>query len=486
MRELPQVRIIHLSDIHFGASHICCPPDSSGSSTGIPFLEHLIAQDLSDASWADALWATSEEDRPITPLFVAVSGDLTQGAEPAEFQQANAFFKYLSERPLLDTVIPLKHLFVVAGNHDVRFDEKLAETRFQAYCTFYNKLFSGTRPYIQPHEAASLTQLHCRSDEKLLVAEINSCLYVEKDTKDESRGQIDLAAIAKLRRELGFLQNDTKGFIKVALVHHHPVLLPSLVEPGRGYDALLNAGSMLRLLKDNGFHLILHGHKHYPQVFTFDPESAWSSEENISQLIVVGGSCGSCGLPVGTKSSNTYNVITVKWDPDAMHARTQVITRGLIRTGDDGVLDPDEWKWDTLRVFDRTLGPYNTIPIPSVGRLLQPHLLPDGDEDRRSDQYRSLRFNMPVAEVMPSLMPGQAYEVRVWLEPHKQRHKEFPIKVTWSGGPKFKREVCGSSSAPHFCGNFHYWGPMLVQAKLEFADGENAYGYVYARFPEAK
>jgi 3',5'-cyclic AMP phosphodiesterase CpdA len=486
MRELPQVRIIHLSDIHFGASHICCPQDPSGSSEGIPLLEHLIEQDLSDAFWADSLWATSKKDRPSTPLFVAVTGDLTQGAEPGEFQRAHAFFKYLAESPLLDSVIPLKHLFVVPGNHDVRFGEKLAETRFQAYCTFYNKLFSGIRPFVQPHEAPNLTQLHCQREEKLLVAEINSCLYVEKDTKDESRGQIDLAAIAKLRRELGDLQDETKGFIKVALFHHHPILLPSLVEPGRGYDALVNAGSLLRLLKENGFHLILHGHKHYPQVFTFDPESAWSSEENIPQLIVVGGSCGSCGLPAGTKSGNTYNVITVKWDPDAMHARVQVITRGLVRTSDDGQLDPDEWKWATLRVFDRTLGPYNTVPIPHVGLLLERPTRSDDDEERRSDHYQSLRFNMPVAEVTPSLLPGQAYEVRVWLEPHKKRHKEFPIKVTWSGGPLFRRQVYDSTAAPNFCSYFHYWDSMLVQAELEFADGGKAYGHVYARFPEAK
>jgi hypothetical protein len=31
----------------------------------------------------------------------------------------------------------------------------------------------------------------------------------------------------------------------------------------------------------------------------------------------------------------------------------------------------------------------------------------------------------------------------------------------------------------------HYYGPMLVQAKLEFPDKQVAYGYVYARMPTA-
>ncbi len=486
MRELPQIRIIHLSDIHFGSSHICSPPDPSASSAGVPLLEDLIEGDLADAFWADSMWATSKEDRPTTPLFLAVTGDFTQEAMSDEFHRAHKFLEHLTTRRLLDTSISPKHLFLVPGNHDVLYNEKVAETRFQPYCTFYNKLLSRHRPLVQPHEAANLTQLHCCLEERLLVAEINSCLHVEKETEEESRGQIDLAAIAKLRRDLADAQHETKDFIKIALVHHHPVLLPSLVEPGRGYDAVVNAGSLLRLLRDNGFHLILHGHKHYPQVFTFDPDSAWSSEETTPQLIVVGGSCGSQGLPPGNRSSNTYNVITVKWDPNARHARTQVITRGLVRTGDEGSLDPDEWKWKTLRVFDRTLGPHNTVPVPSFGCLLTFPDTRDEDEERRSQCYQALRFNMPVAEVMPSLMPGQAYEARVWLEPHKQRHNEFPKSVTWSAGPHFKRKVCDSAAAPNFCAYFHYWGPMLVQAELEFADGEKACGYVYARFPEAK
>jgi hypothetical protein len=89
---------------------------------------------------------------------------------------------------------------------------------------------------------------------------------------------------------------------------------------------------------------------------------------------------------------------------------------------------------------------------------------------------------MPVAEVIPSLMPGQGYEVRAWLVQHKY-HSEFPVKVTWSAGPEFDRKVFEQDAGPDYCVSFHYWGAMLVQAQMHFADGKTALAHVYARLP---
>ena len=483
---LPQIRIIHLSDIHFGFKHNCMPPDPTGSPEGVPLLEELLAEDLKDPDWAYSLWATSKQDNLATPLFLAVTGDLTESANPNEFKRAHDFISMLSTHSLIDTTISLDNLFIVPGNHDVDFKKQSAEERFQSYCTFYNKLLSNNRNIVQPHESQELTQVHIRPDSRLAVIEINSCQYVEKETYDESRGQVDLISIAKLRKELDNLKKETDRFIKVALIHHHPILIPTLVDPARGYDAVLNSGSLLKLLREQGVHLILHGHKHYPQVFSYDPESAWSNISGIPQLVIAGGSCGSRALPDGTMCCNTYNIITVKWSPEANYARIQVITRGLKRVGKDGPLDPDQWTWHTLRIFDRTLGPFKTVPEPSFGKRLPHPERSDENEKIRSDYYNHLRFNLPVVEILPSLLPDQAYEARVWLEPFKKRHKEYPVKVTWSAGPWFEKKLCHQSDSLDFCAYFHYWGPMVVQAELEFNDGQKSYGHVYARFPESK
>jgi len=49
----------------------------------------------------------------------------------------------------------------------------------------------------------------------------------------------------------------------------------------------------------------------------------------------------------------------------------------------------------------------------------------------------------------------------------------------------FDRKVLDVEAVPDFAVSFHYWGPMLIQAELEFSHGEKARAYVYARLPDS-
>jgi len=486
MQGLPQLRILHVSDIHFGKNHICNPADPTASRSGIPSLASLIRGDLKSVDWESSVWAIQQEGLEPTPLLIAATGDLTQKADPSEFDEACEFLRNLQVHSVLGTQIEPRHLFVVPGNHDVVFDRPEPEHRFQPYCGFYNKLFKSLQPeqrgFARPEDAVSLTQVHAFPESQFLVAEINSCYYVQSETIDESRGQVSADAIASLRRQLE--QHVDKQWIKIALVHHHPVLLPTFVEAGRGYDSIVNGYSLLCLLREHGFQLILHGHKHHPQVFSYDPESAWAPPDTaVSQLIVAGGSCGSSALPEGSQKCNTYNLITVKWNPEANQARVQVVTRGLKRMGPDRPLDPDQWSWETIRTFDKLLSTFEHLPVPRAATRVP--FSSDAAEQERDSTYQDLRLNMPVAEVLPSLLPGQAYEARAWLVQHRH-HSEFPTRVIWSAGQMFERKVCEREAAPEFCAAFHYWGPMLLQAELQFADGHKARAYLYARLPDSR
>lgn len=87
----PEIRILHISDLHFGK----------------PFLQHV----------ADAVVASAEQ---IQPDVLVVSGDLTQRAKQDEFRAARA---YLDRFPSLPIV-------VIPGNHDVplfRIGERLTK-----------------------------------------------------------------------------------------------------------------------------------------------------------------------------------------------------------------------------------------------------------------------------------------------------------------------------------------------------------------------
>lgn len=371
-----QAILIHLSDLHFGDSHICNPFDQCSSDHGIPKLVDLISEDLHEKKWVNTVWSTYGEEISKLPVLICATGDYTQSAKHGEFDKAYSFFSGLLSKRILGRELKEENLFIVPGNHDVIFSEKDPDRRFQPYCSFYNKFYEKSighsRKVAFAHDANELSQLHIIHELGIVMLELNTCLYTEKDTVDESRGQIDFNVISRIRRDFEAIKSDEiDEYIKIVLMHHHPVLLPMFLEAGRNYDAVINGNSLLRLLKDFGFHLILHGHKHFPQIFTYGPFQAWSSTTKPSQLIVAGGSCGSQNLPPGTESCPTYNIISVKWHKGAQQARIEVITRGLNRMGSDGPLDPDQWSWKTCCETDRSLTSYSIIPAPGPGQLRQ-------------------------------------------------------------------------------------------------------------------
>jgi len=229
-RGFPQLRIVHLSDLHFGKKHICNPPDPSGSAKGIPTLEQRLLDDLTADDWAGPALAQSSMGELEIPLVLAITGDLTQTADQKEFDKAADLIESLLSKPVLGTRIGLKDVFIIPGNHDVIYSNQLPEHRFPFYCNMYNRVFESLQPnsriFARPGRAIDLNQVHAFPESRFMIAEINSCFYVEKETEDESRGQVDHEAIALLRRLLDKHRKDSKQWIKVALVHHHPVLMP--------------------------------------------------------------------------------------------------------------------------------------------------------------------------------------------------------------------------------------------------------------------
>jgi 3',5'-cyclic AMP phosphodiesterase CpdA len=481
---MPQIGIIHLSDIHFGKRHRFWSEMTPGGDRGVA--KGRVS--LLDSLRAD--WETAEVKEVIghdgkCPVVIAVSGDLAEECRSEEFDNALVFLEGLTVTPISGKRIPKENIFAVPGNHDVIYSEPKLAARWPLYCALYQRFFGRTS---NAHEAEGLSRVFNRADDLgLIFAELNSCAYVEKDTPDESRGQIDEESIRRLQDELKAVSGDTlRRSIRVAMIHHHPVLLPALAEPRRGYDSVIRGGELLTALRDFGFHLILHGHKHVPYTFSYDPTCAWTSETVPSMLIVAGGSAGSSVLPHGN-TYNTYNLIVVKWDDSTAEARVKVVTRGLsIYDQHNRPLNAGYWKWKTLRVLDRVLGPRHDVspPGPSEWVMFDPATEAKLEEQRHA-QYAHLRMNMPVVEVRPSLDPTQAYEAQVQIVPHRYRGKEdIPDRVVWSAGPKFQElAICRRENNPNFSAVFSYWGNALIQASLHFTDGTSSVGYVYAWLP---
>ena len=470
-----QVSVVHLSDIHFdacGRAHRFHPVITP---SGDPATED------SFPSLADALKADLKGPRRGHPVVVAITGDLTEKAKPEEFSAAERLIRELTSTPILGVPLSSRDVFVVPGNHDVVWDST-GPSRWDPYCAFRRSVFGDRSNSAAPD---GLTRVHDRSqDLGLVVAEVNSCAFVQKKTKDAQRGRISTAALKELDASLSAING--RGAIRIALMHHHPVLLPAFGEPDRGYDSIILAGHLLSILRKHRFQLVLHGHKHLPYTFSYDASCPWSGTAP-PMLILAGGSAGAKELPSELQAAtNTYNEITIKWHPSAGEGRVRVDTRKLVAFDDHGAqLLPQDWRWAKLRT---TYHPLRFRPqVPRAGRTERVQFDEGAgvaSEKKRLEVCTNLRGNMPVAEITPSMDSGQGYDARLWIEPHNRTRKtDVPVEVVWSCGPKFRLARCNGRDNPSFAVTISYYGPMLVQARMRFADGFRAAGYVYVRMP---
>jgi 3',5'-cyclic AMP phosphodiesterase CpdA len=502
-----QLTIIHMTDLHFGANHSFNPPDG-GAAANRPKLADSILNDLQRGKFAVSsefryLFDSGPSDGKAPPLprvIVAVTGDFNEKCLEPEFVQARAFLSSFENASVFNSKITSDDIFMVPGNHDLKYADDAIEDRWAKYSLFYQdhdrRRTHFTRPvskaFFDPREPDKLSRVIDQSSRGLIVIEINSSAYVQKGTQDERRGQIDDVAIDRIEAELKKIPRVRRqSAIKIALVHHHPVVLPALAEAERGYDGILGSQLLLDLLKRYGFHVLLHGHKHNPHTFSYDAVCAWTKDEVQPLLIVAGGSAGSAGLPDAKSATNTYNLISIKWHPGISQARIHVETRGLVRENAKGQgLPGPQWHWATLRLDDRVLSASRKAPRrKSTDRSWD--ATDQKYADLRSEVLRDTRRNFPAIEIFPSLNPTQGYEARVWIEGQfdneGQPHNEYqrPVKVEWSAAPRYFKKiyVCRGDSDPDFSARFSYYGPTLLQARMFWDDGHEAQAYIYARYP---
>ena len=167
-----------------------------------------------------------------------------------------------------------------------------------------------------------------------------------------------------------------------------------------------------------------------------------------------------------------------------------VETRSLeVFNAEGQLMLPQRWQWQHRRTIDRVLRRRPRATSASLAKTMPFHRGEAGcGEGERLDVYAKWRGNMPVLSIVPSTVEGQEYEVVVKIAPHKRRDDDVPVSVVWSAGPNFPLVRCEHSSNPEFSARLHYYGGMLVQARMSFAkegrDGSKVSdAYVYAPFP---
>ena len=470
MRGGQSLRIIHLSDLHFGKKHrFGGETTATGdyvAGAGYPTLAESIRADLANV------------DHEI-PQIVCLTGDFTETALPAQFREAQRFYQALCDGA--DRIGPGA---VVPGNHDVDWTQDRREDRMDSWRVFFGDIRGNYASWASA-QRDTLVRTDLVESHGVIIAEINSCGWVKQLTEESHRGRVDPFALKHSETQLEALDaHVVRSCIKVALVHHHPILIPDLAEPGRGYDAIHGAGHLLTILRRYGFHLLLHGHKHNPFTFTEDSLSAQQTERHDYPLFVVcGGSVASTELPDDRSPVNCYNRIEIKWLPDANQYRCRVETRALVRTTPGGAMQlPIDWTWRELSRDDRSFRPERSIS--GSDRQLW-RSWGDHDVDTpRIEQYQRTRGVFPTVAVRPSLTPGQAHEALIELRNHPTPNDVERIdieSVRWAAGQRHGVYELQKDKGPRFRAAFDYYGPMLIQGSVTWVDGHKADLFIYAQ-----
>lgn len=264
------------------------------------------------------------------PDLVVVSGDVTQGAEPDEYEEAADMLRSLLDHLGLD---PGKHLLVVPGNHDVHWptaedafrprksrpslppelvvdrdglylcvtDEAAYQSRFKHFRSFYRELIGGEYPSMR---SDAYTLLTADGDVEVALAGFSSC-----DLNDSFRrhGSINVSAITAASEALS--QYSTA--IKIAVWHHD---LNWRQETDR--EDFLSPDS-LRYLGQAGFNLGLCGHTHRGGLHDLKMFG-----ETAFPLVAAGSLCAS-RRERGDSVPRLYNVISVSRDQARVFVRSK-------------------------------------------------------------------------------------------------------------------------------------------------------------------
>jgi tetratricopeptide (TPR) repeat protein len=312
--------IVHLSDIHFGGR-----TDKDGSVQRMHrFFDGDYSQSLAKHLLAELVRPTGRFRLVGKPVSIVASGDLAYTATKEEFEEALVLFRILRDELKLK---PEQFIFC-PGNHDVDWAQSAIDksTRFDRYLAFLRNFYGeplfrelyplitwdfsvdGTRP-----RPSDLVSTYFNREQGVLFASFNSCVY---ETEQHHYGFISLSQQQNIADLLDKL-NVSSDVVRVAVVHHHVHPYPDFInlvgKDGHWVDmsTIRDGGLFERFLEKHNFDLVLHGHKHKPQLRETVVRDRHSHDQ-IKPLIVCGaGSCGVAESELEHSTGNQFQVLEV-------------------------------------------------------------------------------------------------------------------------------------------------------------------------------
>jgi predicted phosphodiesterase len=283
-------KILHLSDLHFGADF------------GFPFKREGDRHPISE------MLRRGLKDFKEEIGMVIVSGDLTTKGNTDELQGlALRFLNDLVSQIGLDK----EFVAIVPGNHDYKLDHwKPQNYEHQLPFSNFMKLFYGPSPFQVP----SMRRFRLPDGRTLQLLMMDSVKLRSKELSNY--GFIEWEAYEDLLDATG----REEGILRIAVVHHHLVPAPreEWVDPEyprAGLSFTLDSGAVVEGLQAHGFRIVLHGHQHVPGVVKIARGSMQNCGSDLVGLdrelfVVAGGSAGAGpGRLTDAMRDNCFNIL---------------------------------------------------------------------------------------------------------------------------------------------------------------------------------
>jgi 3',5'-cyclic AMP phosphodiesterase CpdA len=310
---LNKIRIALISDLHIGREAVSvdlCPHQIDPSKE--VGMEREFLRKLETFLASDEF----KKDGPIDAL--CVTGDISDRADPIEFILADKILKQLADALNLS----LDSIFFVPGNHDVHWPVmKLDPASFWAnyrYEPLLQKDLLFRQRLTAAHDGAFHESPHYAiwKTSGCLIVGINSAAFDDPKPADgKHHGLINQDTLEKLENALVNIPYEPNQ-LRVCLLHHHPINYSDFQPEYADFSAATNAGNLFNLLSAHNFDLMMHGHKHVPQL------NHWPAANNGHPMTILG--AGSLSAQISTEwcglAQNQFHVIEVVGRDPKNHA----------------------------------------------------------------------------------------------------------------------------------------------------------------------
>lgn len=263
-------RIALISDIHFG--QFSCTAEFS-----VPG-EKIKDETTGGESLKESMVSILKEENI---EYLCIAGDLTSLGSPQEF--------IYCERMILDIAnqlgIQKDNILLGLGNHDIdwniselynQFDKADPDFPLELIKEKYRKVAAGASlinldSISAPSKVGPAPFSGIIENENFVMFVLNTgwCCTKEEASKP---GKLDTEQLKWFDKEAAKYRDIEKW--KIVLMHHHPFNYNYHI-PCSDHSTLEEGSNFLDIAGKNGFHLVIHGHRHHPRAET-DWKTGWN------------------------------------------------------------------------------------------------------------------------------------------------------------------------------------------------------------------